>query len=154
MRKNANLVEKVVYADFSDNQCFGDRAASKLVKVFSVMTNLTELSLANTRIDNLGFVLVECVKSLPNLVVLDLSKLHFECSLITNFLLVSQWLKELHLTHCNISDSTPGSEALVMTGLERLDLLNLCDNRLGFKTGSLILKTAIEGEGYIAKILL
>jgi len=58
------------------------------------------------------------------------------------------------LTHCNISDNTLGAEALILVGLERLDMLNLSDNKLGFKTGSLILKNVIEREGNTAQILL
>jgi hypothetical protein len=43
-----------------------------------------------------------------------------------------------------LSDTTPGIEALILAGLERLDVFNLRDNRLGFKTGSFILKTVID----------
>lgn len=35
-----------------------------------------------------------------------------------------------------------------------MEVLDLSDNRLGFKTGSFILKTLIEREGYSSQILL
>ena len=88
-RRNAHLVENVVSADFSENKCFGDRAIKKLAKMFEVTPNLKSLNIANTGIENVGFVLVECVRSLPGLVSLDLSRLQFQCSLISSYLLVS-----------------------------------------------------------------
>ena len=77
MLRNAHLVESVVSADFSENKCFGDRAITKLVKAFQVMPKIEDLSIANTGVENVGLVLIECVRSLPKLITLDLSRLQF-----------------------------------------------------------------------------